>query len=90
MTGWIKTPFAQCFTSFFYGFLLQLFYSCFRVFFSVFPPIFYSVFTIFLTVFFMKPGVAMEMTGDFGAGYLGGLYGAGWFFVGEFVNNLGG
>ena len=35
--------------------------------------VFYGFFNVFFKVFFTKPGLAMEVAGDFGAGYLGGL-----------------
>ena len=71
MTGWIKKP-----SGLHSG--LQVFFPVFPqfspVFSSFFSSFFFPVFFMFLTRFFStKFGLAMEMAGDFSAGYLGGL-----------------
>ena len=87
MIGSIKQPFAQWFTIFLQFFLPVFFYSVLQ-FFSVFYSFFSNFFTVyysfffffnflcFFSVFFTESGLAMEMDGEFGAGYLGGLAGA--------------
>ena len=82
MKGWIQKPFGQCFISFFL-FSLPVFYNFFSQFFTVFLlqffffytvlQFFFPVFSVFFLQFFTKPGLAMEMAGDFSAGDLGGL-----------------
>ena len=54
--------------------ILQFFYECFTVSFTaVLCKLFFSQFFAFFLQFFTKPGLAVEMAGDFGAGDLGGL-----------------
>ena len=48
MTGWIKKPFAEWFTSFFYSFFLQVL----QFFLQFFYGFFFAVFHVFLQFFY--------------------------------------
>ena len=73
MIGWIKKPFAQWFTSLFVFCFLHVFVRVFLqlFFFRLFQ--FFFTFLLHFLQLFRKTGFAMEMAGDFVAGYLGCL-----------------
>ena len=67
-----QNPFAQCLANV----LQSFFYRVYNFFFTAFPLVFHfflEQFHLIFQQFFTKPESAMEMAGDFGVVYLGGV-----------------